>query len=395
MVLSRELASLLEFGCIGRTIYILKMDSDQVRFTPQPAGWSFQAYNVLTLVLSSIFILCLVVLYTLSRTVSVLPHAYRMVTFERRRLFCFGVDITSGRQAHKVRMLYVWMFRAALLVMFCYMWQSCVLNYKAIDFSSHRGPHELQRQCVDKEADCFGAPQHYRFYDFYATPTSVCPLYPEIQQGNIKEVQRDILSKYPYILCLSFVQPDALVYTGSVAVAYSLGFLILTAFEVLVWLLYRARKRWLPVVVFLLGFGVLGVWIGSLFIPSFFTFFGNWIGFVMVLTVPWNLWLSLAAAYNLRKLQHQKWALWQEESNRSAASAISEASAAPNPHSPKSKKREGRARPIRMHSCIYSLRSPRFVTAMFSSRLSVAQTACEQRLAPSASRVSGLHGQSS
>lgn len=285
-------------------------------YTPQPLGWSYQTYNLLTLVLSSIFIVCLFVMYSISRTVSILPHAFRMVTLERRRMHCFDVDITSGRQAHKVRMLYIWMLRASILVMFCFVWQYCVLTYKAIDFSHPRGPLQLYLQCVVWESDCFGEKSHHTFFDFYANPTNVCLAFKEIKRNQIEQVMDQILEKHRYLLCMRFVSPDAMVYTSGVSIAFALGYLIITGFEVLVWLLYRTRERWLPILIFTIGIAVFALWIGSLFIPQLFTFFGCWISFVMVLTVPWILWLALAAAYNLRKLQHQKWALWQEQANR-------------------------------------------------------------------------------
>ncbi|KAL8451163.1 hypothetical protein Emag_002880 [Eimeria magna] len=285
-------------------------------FSPQPLGWSYQAYNLLTLVLSSIFIVCLFVMYSISRSVSILPHAFRMVTLEKRRMHCFDVDITSGRQAHKVRMLYMWMLRAAILVMFCFVWQYCVVSYKAIDFAHPRGPVQLYQQCVRWESDCFGEKQHQRFFSFNANPTNVCTQFKEISENHMDKVVQQILEQHRYLLCVHFISPDAMVYTAGLSIAFALGYLILTGFEVLVWLLYRATERWLPLLVFTIGIAVFGFWIGSLFIPQFFTFFGCWISFIMVLTVPWILWLALAAAYNLRKLQHQKWALWQEQANR-------------------------------------------------------------------------------
>lgn len=285
-------------------------------YSPSPLGWSFQSYNLLTLVLSSIFIVCLFVMYSISRTVSVLPHAFRMVTLEKRRMRCFDVDITSGRQAHKVRMVYTWMLRASVLIMFCFVWQYCVIAYKAIDFAQPRGPSQLHIQCVSLESDCFGERYHHKFFDFYANPTNVCTAFKEIANNKMDQVVDEILENYRYLLCMRFVTPDAMVYTAGVAIAFALGYLILTGFEVMVWLLYRATERWLPLLIFTIGIVVFGFWIGSLFIPQFFTFFGCWISFVMVLTIPWILWLALAAAYNLRKLQHQKWALWQEQANR-------------------------------------------------------------------------------
>ncbi|OEH74275.1 hypothetical protein cyc_03689 [Cyclospora cayetanensis] len=258
-------------------------------------------------------------MYSISRTVSILPQAYRMVTLEKRRMHCFDVDITSGRQAHKVRMLYIWMLRAAILVMFCFVWQYCVLNYKAIDFSHPRGPLQLYLHCVLWESDCFGLKHHHSFFDFYANPTNVCTTFKEIASNRIDEVADQILDQHRYLLCVHFVSPDAMVYTSGVAIAFALGYLILTGFEILVWLLYRSTDRWLPILIFTVGIAVFTLWIGSLFVPKLFTFFGCWISFVMVLTVPWILWLALAAAYNLRKLQHQKWALWQEQANRPLA----------------------------------------------------------------------------
>ncbi|CDJ42671.1 hypothetical protein, conserved [Eimeria tenella] len=293
-----------------------------IPYSPQPLGWSFQTYNLLTLVLSSIFIVCLFIMYSISRTVSILPHAYRMVTLERRRMHCFDVDITSGRQAHKVRMLYIWMLRAAILVMFCFVWQYCILTYKAIDFSHRKGPLQLYLHCVLRESDCFGLRNHHHFFDFYSNPTNVCLDYKEIAENRMEEVMEEILEKHRYLLCIHFVSPDAMVYTAGVSIAFSLGYLILTGFEVLVWLLYRSTERWLPILISSIGIAFFVLWIGSLFIPQLFTFFGCWISFVMVLTVPWILWLALAAAYNLRKLQHQKWALWQEQANRPLAQLV-------------------------------------------------------------------------
>ncbi|CDJ36603.1 uncharacterized protein EMH_0065680 [Eimeria mitis] len=261
-------------------------------------------------------------MYSISRTVSILPHAFRMVTLEKRRMHCFDVDITSGRQAHKVRMLYIWMVRASLLVMFCFVWQYCVLTYKAIDFSQRRGPLQLYLQCVLWESDCFGLKNHHHFFDFYSNPTNVCMKYKEIAGNRMEDVMDDILENHRYLLCVRFVPPDAMVYTAGVAIAFALGYLILTGFEVLVWLLYRSTERWLPILIFTIGIGFFVLWIGSLFVPQLFTFFGCWISFVMVLTLPWMLWLSLAAAYNLRKLQHQKWALWQEQANRPLAQLV-------------------------------------------------------------------------
>ncbi|KAL8427984.1 hypothetical protein Efla_004242 [Eimeria flavescens] len=287
-----------------------------VPFSPQPLGWSFQAYNLLTLVLSSIFIVCLFIMYSISRSVSILPHAFRMVTLEKRRMHCFDVDITSGRQAHKVRMLYMWMLRAAILVMFCFVWQYCVVSYKAIDFSHRLGPMHLYLQCVRWESDCFGEKQHHRFFNFSANPTNVCTHFQGMPADQMDKVLEQISEQHRYLLCMHFISPDAMVYTAGLSIAFALGYVVLTGFEVLVWLLYRATERWLPLLVFTLGILVFAFWIGSIFIPQFFTFFGCWISFIMVLTVPWILWLALAAAYNLRKLQHQKWALWQEQANR-------------------------------------------------------------------------------
>lgn len=286
-------------------------------YTPNPLGWTYQTYNLLTLVLSTTFIICLFLMYSISRTVSVLPHAFRMVTLERRRMLCFDVDITSGRQAHKVRMLYIWMLRASILVMFCFVWQYCILTYTAIDFATPRGPLQLYVQCVYWESDCFGQKSHHKFFDFHSNPENVCSSFlKDIGNNDVTAVMDDILKENRYLLCVHFVSPDAMVYTAGVALAFALGYLILTGFEVLVWLLYRATERWLPILVFTIGIAVLALWIGSLFVSQLFTFFGCWISFVMVLTVPWILWLALAAAYNLRKLQHQKWALWQEQANR-------------------------------------------------------------------------------
>ncbi|CDI81943.1 hypothetical protein, conserved [Eimeria acervulina] len=216
-------------------------------------------------------------MYSISRTVSILPHAFRMY---------------------------------------------CVLTYKAIDFSKRRGPLQLYLQCVLWESDCFGLRNHHHFFDFYSNPTNVCLKFKEIAENRMEDVMDDILDNYRYLLCVRFVPPDAMVYTAGVAIAFALGYLILTGFEVLVWLLYRSTERWLPILVSTIGIGFFVLWIGSLFIPQLFTFFGCWISFVMVLTLPWILWLALAAAYNLRKLQHQKWALWQEQANRPLAQLV-------------------------------------------------------------------------
>ncbi|CBZ53372.1 conserved hypothetical protein [Neospora caninum Liverpool] len=286
----------------------------------QPLDWPYQVYNCFTLVLSCAVLMFVLVIHEMSMSASILPHAFQMVTLRKRRMYCFEVDISSGPAARKVRMQYVWLLRTAVLVVGCYLWQTCVLSYWAFDFRDASGKQNLVSACQNDGADCFGTKHNFDFFSVNASPTNLCVKY-DLAATLRTEVQEEISSQYRYVTCINFVKPNTLTYTQHLAIAYALAKMIITLFEVLVWLLYRSRSSLLPTVVLAVGIVFLAVWVGSIFIPRLLSFFSSWIGYVMLLSVPIVLWTALLAAHFLRKIQHQKWTLWQIQANRPMARA--------------------------------------------------------------------------
>ncbi|KEP63772.1 UNVERIFIED_CONTAM: hypothetical protein HHA_231220 [Hammondia hammondi] len=286
----------------------------------QPRDWPYQVYNCFTLVLSCTVLLFVLAIHEMSLYASILPHAFQMVTLRKRRIYCFEVDISSGPAARKVRMQYVWLLRTAVLVVACYLWQTCVLSYWAFDAREASGKQSLLDACGNDGADCFGSAHNYDFFSVNASPANLCVKY-DLAAILRPETQEEIYTKYRYVTCINFVTPNTLVYTQHLAIAYALAKMIITLFEVLVWLLYRSRSSILPTVVFAVGVVFLAVWIGSIFIPRLLSFFSSWIGYVMLLSVPIVLWTALLAAHYLRKIQHQKWTLWKIQANRPMARA--------------------------------------------------------------------------
>ncbi|PFH38659.1 hypothetical protein BESB_010010 [Besnoitia besnoiti] len=286
----------------------------------KPLNWGYQVYNCFTLMLSCIILFCVLLIHEMSRSASVLPHAFQMITLRKRRMFCFEVDISSGPCARKVRMHYMWLLRTAILVVGCYVWQTCLLSYWAIDYRDTSARASLVTACTVDDADCFGSRHNYDFFSVNAAPPNLCVKY-SYEDLRTERIQEEIRENYRYITCIGFVRPDTLTYTQHLAIAYALTKMIITLFEVLVWFLYRSRSSLLAIVVLVVGIIFLGVWVGSIFIPRLLTFFGSWIGYVMLLSVPLVLWTALMAAHNLRKIQHQKWTLWQIQANRPVATA--------------------------------------------------------------------------
>ncbi|PHJ16540.1 transmembrane protein [Cystoisospora suis] len=310
-------------------------------------AWPYQVYNCFTLLLSCLILFCVFVVHQMSRNASVLPHAFQMVTLHKRRMYCFEIDISTGACARKVRIQYMWLLRTAMLVVGCYVWQTCILSYWSIDFADSSGLKSLLSACVEDAADCFGSRVNHAFFSVNADPTNLCTKYEKelysfiIQSAtagggskpspltsaatgvsmSLAAFRKEILQDYRYITCINFVKPNTITYTQNLAIAYALGNMIVTLFEMLVWLLYRSKTSLLPVLVLVVGILFLGVWIGSIFIPRLLTFFSSWIGYVMLLSTPLILWTALLAAHNLRRIQHQKWSLWQIQANRPLAVA--------------------------------------------------------------------------
>ncbi|CEM07764.1 unnamed protein product [Vitrella brassicaformis CCMP3155] len=267
-------------------------------------SFSWFEYQLLTLSLAVFMCFCLGVLEYVLRRFSILPLMFTMLTIQRRRMYCFEVDISLTQEGKHIRQQCKMMLRITLIVVLSYVWQGCVLESVTITGGSF--PTE---EC-EQDKDCFAATLSFDTL-FQQSHKSIDCDKPEEYDSE----------KYIVVNCLSFVNPNAVLWMEKAAIAYSLGLLLLRAFEILLWVCSRSLA-WMRIVLFVLITYTIAL-IVLFFAGYMATFVSSWLAYVMMFSFPGVLLFTQRAARCLRELRRQLYAQYQQEATKSLQSQFS------------------------------------------------------------------------
>eukprot|EP00922_Rhytidocystis_sp_ex-Travisia-forbesii_P047586 GHVS01070894.1.p1 GENE.GHVS01070894.1~~GHVS01070894.1.p1 ORF type:complete len:229 (+),score=22.17 GHVS01070894.1:55-687(+) len=199
--------------------------------------WNYQVYNALTLVLSSCMIAALFTFQMLIRNEGLLAVAFHCIRkSNKRRLLCYDTDITLSSEGMHVKNYLMWLLRTVIVVVMCFLWQTCIFSYRALNLNYRIYRQLLLQECFFRGADCFGASQPWYFFVFWAQPDEICGKLLDTSEGYIEQL---LLPYYPYAICIRWIIPDSLLYTTNLAIAFSLSQMIIILSEVMIWILLQ------------------------------------------------------------------------------------------------------------------------------------------------------------
>eukprot|EP00922_Rhytidocystis_sp_ex-Travisia-forbesii_P055791 GHVS01082611.1.p1 GENE.GHVS01082611.1~~GHVS01082611.1.p1 ORF type:complete len:432 (-),score=40.95 GHVS01082611.1:205-1500(-) len=272
--------------------------------------WTYQEYNAFTLSLSLFMVLGLVLFQFLIRDDGLLSVAFRCVNgTNNRRLTCYNTDICWSTDGAHVKYHLRWLLRTVIVVVACYLWQTCIVSYKALNINYYNHRLIFREECKMRAADCFGASKPWHFFLFWSVPDELCSTTTDFTDTAISD---NIIPQHSFVICIRWISPDSLVYTAHLAIAFALSQMIVSLSEVVVWILLETQwpKVW-SVGLVCISIAFLVFWISSIFIGMLFSFFTSWLGFVELLSVPLVLLCCREIARSLRRIRRlrvQKWA---------------------------------------------------------------------------------------
>eukprot|EP00922_Rhytidocystis_sp_ex-Travisia-forbesii_P002535 GHVS01003763.1.p1 GENE.GHVS01003763.1~~GHVS01003763.1.p1 ORF type:complete len:373 (+),score=31.23 GHVS01003763.1:187-1305(+) len=278
--------------------------------------WNYQSYNAITLVLSSFIIAGLFIFQMLVRHDSLLAVTFHCIRrSSNRRLLCYDTDITLSPDGLHVKNYLMWLQRTVIVVVMCYLWQTCIFSYRALNLHYVSYRQLLRRECVEGGADCFGASQPWYFFVFWALPDELCNgLSVDATDGDILNY---FIPSYSYAICIRWIAPDTLLYTTNLAIAFSLTQMIIILSEVMIWILLETNwytvwsgALWVVSAIF------LAFWMTSIFVGVLFPFFTSWLGFVELLSVPLVLFCCRVIANSLRKIKGIRVQVWAAKADK-------------------------------------------------------------------------------
>eukprot|EP00921_Rhytidocystis_pertsovi_P001942 GHVQ01003300.1.p1 GENE.GHVQ01003300.1~~GHVQ01003300.1.p1 ORF type:complete len:406 (-),score=37.32 GHVQ01003300.1:935-2152(-) len=322
---------------------------------PVNRHWEYHLYTTLSLVLSCIILLCLFGFHHVSAHQPLLVVMFRSVTRAQKRLFCFEIDLTGSKEGKRVQSCLRGLLRTVVVLVLCFLWQSCVLRYRVFNLNHTVDIRELVAQCQIFETDCFAASSPMHFFLFWHTPTQICssatvsaivgpPSINLFDVGGVNgyvarpneidvrgmgtttgsggvdiayDVSQDVLDVNPFVICMRWVPPDTLLWTTQLAIAVALCHMVVTLSEVMVWIVLETRHhRTCSIGVLVVSVLLFAGWVGSMFVDEFFVFYGSWLGFAQLLSVPIILLICRQISTDLRCIRHAKIHRWKANANR-------------------------------------------------------------------------------
>eukprot|EP00922_Rhytidocystis_sp_ex-Travisia-forbesii_P072656 GHVS01108327.1.p1 GENE.GHVS01108327.1~~GHVS01108327.1.p1 ORF type:complete len:387 (+),score=33.19 GHVS01108327.1:154-1314(+) len=268
----------------------------------------YQEYNAITLILSVVTIMSLCAFQLATKHNTILSVLFHSVTRCSKRLFCFDVPISFTDEGSTVIICLCWILRIVIVVVMCFLWQTCVLTSKALNLNYDFYRQQLVNQCTLMQSDCFGASAPYHFFSFWGKP-------PELCHQDITD--QAIIGRYPYVICISWITPDIILYTSSLGISFALSQMIVILSELVVWSgLETTRFHVWSLVVIAASCLFVAVWISCIFIDVFFDFFTSWLGSVLLLSVPSVLLVCRQIGLHLRKIRDSKLKQWKARADK-------------------------------------------------------------------------------
>lgn len=264
---------------------------------------------------------------------SVLTVCFHSIQLRGMRLRCFEVDITVyNDDSESLRDYLRWLIRIVIVVVFCYVWQTCFISYKAFHLQPS-SPSCYIRDIFDqcrRKADCFASSKPFYFFlsswwheppqicDEGDYPTSTISLLLSDENKAYAALINRILPDKPFVVCVRFIHPNNVNYTTQLAISFALSKMIVLFTELTVWILLETKRFYLcNVTLLIITLLFFFIWITCMFIPTIFTFVVSWLGFVELLSIPLILLACRQIATHLRRLKSLKFNTWKLAADRS------------------------------------------------------------------------------
>eukprot|EP00922_Rhytidocystis_sp_ex-Travisia-forbesii_P072655 GHVS01108326.1.p1 GENE.GHVS01108326.1~~GHVS01108326.1.p1 ORF type:complete len:365 (+),score=31.58 GHVS01108326.1:79-1173(+) len=246
----------------------------------------YQEYNAITLILSVVTIMSLCAVQFASKHNSILSVLFHSVTRFSKRLFCFDVPISFSEEGNT----------------------TCVLTSKALNLNYDIYRQQLVNHCTLMQSDCFGASAPYHFFSFWGKP-------PELCHQDVTDPA--IIGLYPYVICISWITPDIILYTSSLGISFALSQMIVILSELVVWSgLESTNFHVWSLGIIAVSCLFVAVWISCIFIDVFFDFFTSWLGSVLLLSIPSVLLVCRQIGLHLRKIRDAKLKQWRARADK-------------------------------------------------------------------------------
>lgn len=263
-------------------------------------------YYVLSLVLPFLVILTLSLVSYLRQRYHVFPHVFSaMLSVQHRELHCFGVSISFTSAYGAVVASCNCILRVAIVVVWCYMWQSCIMFQTTTYITGTVDSRRLQNAC-EAGLVCFS---YKRIWDMILpwsrASSAVQPLCTRTSMlENAADGGGTISSKIAisniFVTCLGIPYFDTLLLTTRVAIGYALYKLIIASFQMVALLVYQSKGQWAHVGLFCFSVACILLYIVALFLPRLF-FSDTWFSSVTYISLPIILLGSRTAGLAVRE----------------------------------------------------------------------------------------------
>lgn len=261
-------------------------------------------YYILSLVLPVLVLLTLLGVAYLRHRFHVFPHVFSsMLSVQRRQLQCFGVTISFTPAYGPVMASCNCILRVAIVVVWCFMWQSCIM-FQTTTFINGDVDAGRVRDACNVGLVCFS---YKRIWDmiipWIRASSAVHPLCDEAD--SITPAPPSSSSSLPnasshvFVTCLGIPYFDTLLLTTRVSIAYALHKLIIASFQMVALLVYQSKGQWVPIGVFCVSVACMILYVVALFVPQLF-FSDTWFSSVTYLSLPIILLGSRTAGLAVR-----------------------------------------------------------------------------------------------
>jgi hypothetical protein len=264
----------------------------------QVMAYTWTTYQLYMMGLSLLLIGGLVATEFFLRKFDVLHVLYnQMLRTKSMKTICFNqFDVTNN---HKITSSLFMMTRLVVVLIFCYIWQFCVIE--SYVFSDQGYPSEL---CFSGSGfHCFQTPLSW---GSFAKANDMTAIDCSAGESAFVPVADSIA-----VSCYKLSDQNAALWLQTLAVANALGMLATRFFEVLVWMFVQS----VSVVILASIFAILLV--AAIILTAvagiFSSLVNSWLGYVAITILPYMIYLARNCASEIRRLKRDELTRIQHE----------------------------------------------------------------------------------
>eukprot|EP00919_Chromeraceae_sp_WS-2016_P005068 GHVR01011979.1.p1 GENE.GHVR01011979.1~~GHVR01011979.1.p1 ORF type:complete len:299 (+),score=47.47 GHVR01011979.1:60-956(+) len=250
--------------------------------------FTYIQYQAFTLLLVCSISVVLLLLEIVMRKYNILPYTFGAFKVEKRRMYCFSVDITVHKSGREIRKESKMVVRMILILALAFVWELCV-----VENIVSRGSLPL-KEC-GKGMDCFVAP--LRFTTVFQTFISGGSDFTVDCSDVLSSTPTTLIHKSDFVNCVRFRDTNAIHLLTQCAITYSLCMLSLRSYELLIWFCLKAW--WIEFLYYTVA--ILYV-ISMIFLFVFGTFVNSFLAYVITFEFPCLLKFAGWSARHLKKL---------------------------------------------------------------------------------------------